>query len=178
VGILAVEMGVPVVPAYIKGAFEALPRGAVLPKLAKITVTFGKPVTAADIDFSQKPGQMDDYQYFASVLQERVRELSAQREVLSFSSCSSAAFLRALHPLCAQTVKGLFLDASSFRNRFPFFLVADIGEGLSRSELTNFRYSPNLRAYGLLKLFSYGFRKGRACPSCRDRYGKRASLND
>ena len=76
VGILAVEMGVPVVPAYITGAFEALPRGAVLPKFAKIRVAFGKPVTAADIDFSQKPGQMDDYQYFASVLQERVRELS------------------------------------------------------------------------------------------------------
>jgi long-chain acyl-CoA synthetase len=76
VGILAVEMGVPVVPTYIKGAFEALPRGASWPKFAKITVTFGKPITVADLDFSKKPADMDDYQYFASVLQERVSELS------------------------------------------------------------------------------------------------------
>ena len=76
VGILAVEMGVPVVPAYIRGAFEALPRTALLPRFTKISVTFGKPLSAKDIDFSKKPEGMDDYQYFASVLREKVRELS------------------------------------------------------------------------------------------------------
>ncbi len=76
VGILAVEMGVPVVPAYISGAFEALPRSASWPRPAKITITFGKPLSAADLDFRQKPTAMDDYQYFASVVQEKVRELS------------------------------------------------------------------------------------------------------
>jgi long-chain acyl-CoA synthetase len=76
VGILAVEMGVPVVPAYINGAFEALPRGAVIPKFTKITVTFGRPLSAIDLDYTKKPAGMDDYQYFASVLQEKVRELS------------------------------------------------------------------------------------------------------
>ncbi|HYQ47933.1 MAG TPA: 1-acyl-sn-glycerol-3-phosphate acyltransferase, partial [Thermodesulfovibrionales bacterium] len=76
VGILAVEMGVPVVPAYIKGAFEALPRSASWPKPAKISITFGTPLSAADLDFDRKPDSMDDYEYFASVLQEKVRELS------------------------------------------------------------------------------------------------------
>jgi len=76
VGILAVEMGVPVVPAYIKGAFEALPRGAAWPKPAKITVTFGTPLSASDLDYARKPDDMDDYQYFVSVLREKVRELS------------------------------------------------------------------------------------------------------
>ncbi len=76
VGILAVEMGVPVVPAYIAGAFEALPRSASWPRPAKITITFGAPLSAADLDFSKKPAAMDDYQYFASVLQEKVRKLS------------------------------------------------------------------------------------------------------
>jgi long-chain acyl-CoA synthetase len=76
VGILAVEMGVPVVPAYIRGAFEALPRGAAWPKPAKITVTFGPPLSAADLDYTKKPDDMDDYQYFVSVLREKVRELA------------------------------------------------------------------------------------------------------
>jgi long-chain acyl-CoA synthetase len=76
VGILAVEMGVPVVPAYITGAFEAMPRGAAWLKPAKITVTFGKALSAADLDYTKKPDDMDDYQYFVSVLREKVRELS------------------------------------------------------------------------------------------------------
>jgi long-chain acyl-CoA synthetase len=76
VGILAVEMGVPVIPAYISGAFEALPRGAAWPKPATITVTFGAPLSAADLDYTKKPDDMDDYQYFASVLREKVRELA------------------------------------------------------------------------------------------------------
>ena len=76
VGILAVEMGVPVIPAYIRGAFEALPRGAAWPAPVKITVTFGSPISAADLDYTKKPDDMDDYQYFVAVLQERVRELS------------------------------------------------------------------------------------------------------
>lgn len=76
VGILAVEMGVPVIPAYIKGAFEALPRSASWPKPVKITITFGAPLSAADLDPARKPASMDDYEYFASVLQEKVRELS------------------------------------------------------------------------------------------------------
>ena len=76
VGILAVEMGVPVVPAYIRGAFEALPRTAALPRFTKISVTFGKPLSAKDIDFSKKPEGTDDYQYFAYLVREKVAELS------------------------------------------------------------------------------------------------------
>ncbi len=76
VGILAVEMGIPVVPVYIKGAFEALPREAAWPKFTKISVTFGTPISARDIDFSKKPAGMDNYQYFAYLIREKVKELS------------------------------------------------------------------------------------------------------
>ncbi len=76
VGILAVEMGAPVVPAHISGAFEALPRGAAFPKFTKITVTFGRPLSATGLDYAKKTAEMDDYQYFASELREKVRELS------------------------------------------------------------------------------------------------------
>jgi long-chain acyl-CoA synthetase len=76
VGILAIEMGIPVVPVYIKGAFEALPREAAWPKFSKISVTFGTPLSAKEIDFSKKPAEMDDYQYFAYLIREKVKELS------------------------------------------------------------------------------------------------------
>jgi 1-acyl-sn-glycerol-3-phosphate acyltransferase len=66
----------PVLPVYIKGAFEALPRGAVWPKFRKITVTFGKPLSAEEIDFAKKPADMDDYQYFAYLIREKVKQLS------------------------------------------------------------------------------------------------------
>ncbi|MBI5847071.1 MAG: AMP-binding protein [Nitrospirae bacterium] len=76
VGILAVEMGIPVVPVYIKGAFEALPREAAWPKFTRISVIFGTPLSAKETDFSKKPAEMDDYQYFASLIREKVKELS------------------------------------------------------------------------------------------------------
>jgi long-chain acyl-CoA synthetase len=75
VGILAVETNTAVVPVFIEGAFDALPRTAAWPRPAKITVIFGSPLYASDIDFSKKPADMDDYQYFADLLRERVKDL-------------------------------------------------------------------------------------------------------
>ena len=75
VGILAIETGIAVVPVSIEGAFDALPRSAFWPRPRKITVTFGRPLLASDIDFSKKPEDMDEYQYFANLLRERVRDL-------------------------------------------------------------------------------------------------------
>ena len=44
VGLLALESGVPVVPAYISGSFEALPKGQAFPKTHPIHVQFGPPL--------------------------------------------------------------------------------------------------------------------------------------
>jgi long-chain acyl-CoA synthetase len=43
IGELLICSGAPAVPAYIAGAFEALPRGRHIPKFHRITVTFGHP---------------------------------------------------------------------------------------------------------------------------------------
>ena len=43
-GLLAVSSGAAVVPVYIKGSGQAWPRGRSLPRPAKVTVTFGKPL--------------------------------------------------------------------------------------------------------------------------------------
>ena len=49
VGVVLTEHPVPVVPAYIDGAFAAWPRGRRLPRRGRIAVTFGPPIAAADL---------------------------------------------------------------------------------------------------------------------------------
>ncbi|MEJ2696891.1 MAG: AMP-binding protein [Candidatus Sulfobium sp.] len=75
VGILAVEAGIPVVPAYIQGTFRSLPRGAAFPRPEKIRIIFGQPLRASSIDFTHKKEDTDDYQHFADLLKKRVEEL-------------------------------------------------------------------------------------------------------
>ncbi|MEK6652064.1 MAG: AMP-binding protein [Nitrospirota bacterium] len=75
IGILALEMNVPVVPALIKGSFEALPKGSYKLRFKKITVKIGKPFYPSDLDKLKKPGKKEAYQFFADELRERVKEL-------------------------------------------------------------------------------------------------------
>ena len=49
VGVVLGGHPVPVVPAYIDGTFAAWPRGRKLPRRGRITVTFGRPVRAAEL---------------------------------------------------------------------------------------------------------------------------------
>lgn len=82
IGILACEMSVPVVPAFISGAFESLPRERFFPRPVKITVTFGRPLLASEIDHSKTTPRLtgkgtDKYQLFADELKERVQELKS-----------------------------------------------------------------------------------------------------
>ncbi|MBI5203545.1 MAG: AMP-binding protein [Nitrospirae bacterium] len=78
IGILALEMDVPVVPALIKGSFEALPKGSYKLRFKKITVIFGKPFYPSDLDKLKKPEKKEAYQFFADELRERVKGLSIQ----------------------------------------------------------------------------------------------------
>jgi long-chain acyl-CoA synthetase len=75
VGILSIELNIPVIPTYIRGSFEALPRGAVWPKFKEIKIKFGKPLYPSDLDFSKKTERMDDYQFFTNELREQVTRL-------------------------------------------------------------------------------------------------------
>lgn len=75
VGILSTEINIPVVPARIKGSFEALPKGAMWPKFTGIKITFGKPLSPRDIDPIERPERIDNYQFFVNTLREKVREL-------------------------------------------------------------------------------------------------------
>lgn len=79
IGILALEMNIPVIPAFIKGTFKALPRGTAFIRPSKIEVFFGKPLILSDINMEQKPEGIDEYQYFANELRKRVMELAENR---------------------------------------------------------------------------------------------------
>ena len=45
IGLLGVEVGVPIVPCLIEGTHAALPKGKIWPRRSRIRVTFGPPVT-------------------------------------------------------------------------------------------------------------------------------------
>ena len=75
VGILAIELNIPVIPAYIEGSFEALPRSATWPRFRRIKVAFGKPLFPYNADMSKKPAGTDKFQFFVDELKERVKSL-------------------------------------------------------------------------------------------------------
>ena len=50
IGMLLDHYPVPVIPAFIRGAYQALPRGRVWPTFSRITVDFGKPLEPRQLD--------------------------------------------------------------------------------------------------------------------------------
>ncbi len=75
VGILSKELDVPLVPTFIEGTYEVLPRGALWPKFRKIKVTFGRPILPKNINFSDKPADLDDYEWIVSKLRDIISEM-------------------------------------------------------------------------------------------------------
>ena len=78
VGILSKELGVPLVPTLIEGTFEVLPRNARWPKFKEIKVTFGKPIHPGEINFSEKPSDMDDYEWIVLKLRDVIIEMKKE----------------------------------------------------------------------------------------------------
>lgn len=79
IGLLLRAQPVPVVPVWIAGTYEVLPRGARWPRLRPITVTFGEPVDPRDLE-AQGQGE-EPHTRIANGLHGRVAEL-AQRAPL------------------------------------------------------------------------------------------------
>jgi len=77
-GILARELGVPILPAYIAGSFEAWPRGRSLPRLHRLTVRFGPVVTAEELLHGDGRKGADDAETVVLRLRERVAALGGQ----------------------------------------------------------------------------------------------------
>jgi len=75
IGQLLLRSGAPAVPAYICGAFEALPRGRRVPNIHQITVAFG-PLEPVEILRAAGAGRTDE-ERTADALRQRVIELAA-----------------------------------------------------------------------------------------------------
>jgi 1-acyl-sn-glycerol-3-phosphate acyltransferase len=78
-GMLAVMSGAPVIPAYISGSGRALPRGRVLPRPARVRVTFGPPLQFAGGGEQQRK---ERYREAAEAMMRAIADLRdrAQRE--------------------------------------------------------------------------------------------------
>jgi len=75
IGMIALRMGVPVVPAYIFGAHESLGKMRFVPRPRKIEVVFGEPVVYEHIEDTK-----ESWKQIAADLEQRVRALGAPLE--------------------------------------------------------------------------------------------------
>lgn len=76
IGILAKELDIPLLPVYIDGAFEALPRDRSIPRFNKVKIIFGKPIDPEilkidGLDLNSK----DDYEAIAKGIRAHVEKL-------------------------------------------------------------------------------------------------------
>jgi 1-acyl-sn-glycerol-3-phosphate acyltransferase len=73
-GMLAALSKAPVVPVYVQGTGRALPRGAVVPRPARVTVTFGTPIR-----FTRERGRAR-YQEISDEIMAAIGRLKAESE--------------------------------------------------------------------------------------------------
>lgn len=71
VSFIAFKAGVPVLPVAVRGSFEAMPKGKVIPKLTKISVRIGELVRVDGLSRRTK----EEMTLFTSDLRNRVRDL-------------------------------------------------------------------------------------------------------
>jgi len=70
--ILAMDVGVPIVPAYVDGMYEVMPRFRRVPRPGHVTVTFGAPLLAEP---------HDDYDTFIARVESSVRALAGPKGI-------------------------------------------------------------------------------------------------
>ena len=70
--ILALDAGVPIVPAYVDGMYEVMPRFRRIPRPGRVTVTFGAPLV---------PEAGDDYDGFIGRVEGTVRALAGPKGI-------------------------------------------------------------------------------------------------
>ena len=72
VAMLSCKSHVPVLPAYISGTNKILPKGSILPRFTKITVTFGEPIS---FNGEERPDK-ETLRRMTDTIMERIRKLN------------------------------------------------------------------------------------------------------
>lgn len=76
-GLLAYETGVPIVPAYIGGTYQALPKGRNLPRKSRIQVIFGEPITLTSSQIREMDTMNEVYREIAEEVRSKIEALRA-----------------------------------------------------------------------------------------------------
>ncbi|MFN2352859.1 MAG: lysophospholipid acyltransferase family protein, partial [Kiritimatiellia bacterium] len=76
VGFLIARSGVPVVPAFVHGSFQALPRGALCVRPRKVAVVYGAPIMPEELQNIMQGEKR--YQDVADFVMRRIAELENQ----------------------------------------------------------------------------------------------------
>jgi len=79
VGMLAVTSGAPVVPAYVSGTLEALPKGAVWPRRSQVSVIFGP---AIHFKAHIGAGRKERYREAAAEMMRGIAQLREQSDTI------------------------------------------------------------------------------------------------
>lgn len=77
IGFLIAKARVPVVPVYVAGSYQALPKGRKWIKPKRVRVYFGEPIQP--VEFVQGPGK-PDYEAIVALVMSRIAELKTQAE--------------------------------------------------------------------------------------------------
>lgn len=72
IGFLVKKSNAPVIPAFISGTYEALPKGAKIPRIFRIKVIFGKPMTFEKIKGTTK----EEIEEITRKIMEQIKRLS------------------------------------------------------------------------------------------------------
>lgn len=80
VGVLAVELNVPIIPSCLKGTYEVMHRKTYIPHLAKVKVAFGKPMQMG-IYQEKKKHEMAYYVYKEATEELRRRMIELQQQL-------------------------------------------------------------------------------------------------
>lgn len=77
IGVLALELEVPVVPVWLHGTFQSWPKGRRLPRGGKVEVRIGRPVDLSGLNAERGRGATSElYRRAAALLREKVEELA------------------------------------------------------------------------------------------------------
>ena len=79
IGLLALELDVPILPVYIKGAYEALPKGALFPASRPVEIRFGNPIIPEN--FRKLDDETSNYEMYQRIIEQlRKRILTLMKE--------------------------------------------------------------------------------------------------
>lgn len=79
IGFLAMRNRVPVLPVYIQGAYQSLPRHKKLPRPARIRVLIGEPLKPED--FASEPCNREGFAHITREIENRVKYLENERSL-------------------------------------------------------------------------------------------------